>query len=318
MTNTTRKRAELVLTRALGLCLLTASPGLALELDLPSGARETATEVSEAGRYDLPIAGWSEESGIPVATLDGHVMRKAWRISVPGLTTGQVIAPLRDQLLKAGYDIFFECATRSCGGFEFRFGTDVLNAPAMYVDLSDFRFLSAKGPDAGDALSLLVSRDDATVFVQLVLVGPAGRVNVSTNATTTTTVRTPVEVGDVVAQLENLGHVVLADLEFASGSASLGDGPLGSLDALTDYLIANPTREITFVGHTDATGSLEANVALSRRRADAARAYVIARGVPDAQVASDGVGFLSPRSSNLTADGREANRRVEAVLISTE
>jgi len=316
MMNTTRNRAERVAARTLALCLLAASPGWAIELDLPPRARETATEVSEAGQYDLPIAGWSLENGIPIATLDGHVMRKAWRISVPGLTTGQVIGPLRDQLHQYGYDIFFECATRSCGGFDFRFGTEVLNAPAMYVDLSDFRFLSAKGPDASNALSLLVSRDGTTVFVQLILVGPAGRVNVSTNATTA--MRSPVERGDIVAQLESLGHVVLSDLEFASGSASLGDGPLGSLDALADYLIANATRQVTFVGHTDATGSLEANVALSRRRADAARAYVIAKGVSASQVASDGVGFLSPRSSNLTAHGREANRRVEAVLISTE
>jgi OOP family OmpA-OmpF porin len=44
----------------------------------------------------------------------------------------------------------------------------------------------------------------------------------------------------------------------------------------------------------------------------------VARGVSEAQVASDGVGYLSPVASNLTAAGREANRRVEAVLISTE
>ena len=90
------------------------------------------------------------------------------------------------------------------------------------------------------------------------------------------------------------------------------------LDAVVAYLTANPTRQITFVGHTDATGSLEANVALSRRRAEAARAYVIARGVPASQVAADGVGFLSPRTTNLTEAGREANRRVEAVLISVQ
>jgi OOP family OmpA-OmpF porin len=125
-------------------------------------------------------------------------------------------------------------------------------------------------------------------------------------------------VGDVVAELERLGHVVLADLDFASGSASLGDGPVQSLDVIVAYLNANPTRQITFVGHTDATGSLEANIALSRRRAEAARAYVSARGVSNAQVAADGVGFLSPRATNLTVAGRETNRRVEAVLISVE
>jgi OOP family OmpA-OmpF porin len=112
--------------------------------------------------------------------------------------------------------------------------------------------------------------------------------------------------------------VVLADLDFASGSASLGEGPIQSLDDVVAYLTTNPTRQITFVGHTDATGSLEANIALSRRRAEAAMAYVTSRGVAQSQVAADGVGFLSPRATNLTAEGREANRRVEAVLISVE
>jgi OOP family OmpA-OmpF porin len=128
----------------------------------------------------------------------------------------------------------------------------------------------------------------------------------------------PADAGDIVAQLETAGHVVLADLDFASGSASLGDGPVQSLDAMVAYLLANPTRQITFVGHTDATGSLAANVALSRRRAEAAQAYIVSRGVPAGQVAADGVGFLAPRATNLTAEGREANRRVEAVLISVE
>jgi OOP family OmpA-OmpF porin len=118
--------------------------------------------------------------------------------------------------------------------------------------------------------------------------------------------------------LEDLGHVVLSDLDFVSGAVSLGNGPLASLDAVAAYLIANPSRQITFVGHTDATGPLDVNIALSRRRADAARSYVVARGVPADQVAADGVGFLSPRASNLTPAGREANRRVEAVLISTQ
>lgn len=315
MMNTTRKRADWRSWSAL--CLgLAAQPAVAVDLSLPIGARETASEVSSAASYDLPIASWSEGTGIPVATLQGQVIRKAWRISGATLTTGQVLGPLRDQLMADGYDIIFECASRSCGGFDFRFGTQVLNAPAMYVDLSDFRFLSAKGPNDATALSLLVSRDGDSVFVQLIDVGPAGRETV--NVVADASVRAPVAVGDIVGRLEAIGHVVLSDLDFESGAATLGESPRASLDTLVGYLLANPARQITFVGHTDATGSLEANIALSRRRADAARGYVVAQGVPAAQVSADGVGFLSPVASNLTADGREANRRVEAVLISTE
>lgn len=312
---TTRRRAEPIRLAALCLGLTAASPSAALDLALPAAARETTSQVVEAGNYDLPIGAWSQTNGVPVASLEGQVTRKAWRLNGAGITTGQVLGPLRDQLMAEGYDIIFECSARSCGGFDFRFGIDVLRAPAMYVDLSDFRFLSAKSANASRALSLLVSRDGETLFVQLIEIGPAGRDSVSVS--TTATPASPVDPGDVVGVLESLGHVVLSDLDFASGAASLGDGPLASLDALAAYLIANPTRQVTFVGHTDATGSLEANVALSRRRADAARVYVVNKGVPTSQVAADGVGYLSPRASNLTAEGRDANRRVEAVLIST-
>ncbi|WP_439525044.1 OmpA family protein [Marivita sp.] len=315
MTSITRRRADLF-----GVCLVgivcTATPGAALDLALPVGARETVSRVVPSGSYDLPIGAWTEATGVPSASLEGEVRRKAWRISGAGLTTGQVLGPMREQLMSDGFDIIFECSARSCGGFDFRFGTEVLRAPNMYVDLSDYRFLSAKAPDATQALSLLVSRDSETVFVQLIEVGPPGRPAVSVSSAPSITI--PEDAGDVVAELERVGHVVLADLDFASGSASLGEGSLQSLDAVAAYLTANPTRQITFVGHTDATGSLEANIVLSRRRAQAAQAYVVARGVNTAQVAADGVGYLSPRATNLTTAGREANRRVEAVLISVE
>jgi OOP family OmpA-OmpF porin len=314
MMSITRSRAKV-----LGLCFgasLFGPPASALDLALPIGARETVSRITPSGSYDLPIGAWTEANGVPVAALEGEVRRTAWRISGAGITTGQVLGPIREQLMADRYDIFFECTARSCGGFDFRFGIDVLRAPNMYVDLSDYRFLSAKSADATQALSLLVSRDGDSVFVQLIEVGPPGRPALSVSAARSVAI--PEDAGDVVAQLESAGHVVLADLDFASGSASLGDGSVQSLDAVVAYLTANPTRQITFVGHTDATGSLEANVALSRRRAESARAYVIARGVPASQVAADGVGFLSPRTTNLTEAGREANRRVEAVLISVQ
>jgi OmpA-OmpF porin, OOP family len=297
------------------LAIGSATPVWALDLSLPTGARQTASQFSEAGSYALPIGAWTESGGVPVANLEGQVLRKAWRVAGAGITTGQIIGPMRDQLMSAGYDVIFECSARSCGGFDFRFDVEVLRAPFMYVDLSDFRFLSAKSSDATRALSLLVSRDGESLFVQIIEVGPAGRPGVSVQSSGIA--QAPTDPGDVIGTLEALGHVVLADLDFASGSASLGSGPLDSLDAVAAYLVANPSRQITFVGHTDATGSLEANVALSRRRADAARTYVVEKGVPSSQVAADGVGFLSPRASNLTPEGREANRRVEAVLIST-
>ena len=73
------------------------------------------------------------------------------------------------------------------------------------------------------------------------------------------------------------------------------------------------------MGHTDTVGGLEANVALSRRRAASVRDRLIERhGVPAEQLEAHGTGYLAPVAPNTTAEGREANRRVEAVLLETE
>jgi OOP family OmpA-OmpF porin len=69
------------------------------------------------------------------------------------------------------------------------------------------------------------------------------------------------------------------------------------------------------VGHTDAQGGLETNIRLSRARAQAVRRYLIEElDVAPAQVEAEGIGYLAPRESNATPEGREANRRVEVVI----
>ena len=41
-------------------------------------------------------------------------------------------------------------------------------------------------------------------------------------------------------------------------------------------------------------------------------------GVPRRQLEAEGMGYLAPIASNLTEDGREANRRVEVIVTSTD
>jgi OOP family OmpA-OmpF porin len=112
---------------------------------------------------------------------------------------------------------------------------------------------------------------------------------------------------------------VLADLSFETGSSRLSAGPFPALDELAAYMAANPGRSVTLVGHTDASGALEPNVALSRARARAVRERLIADyGIAAGRIAADGVGYLMPLAPNVTEEGRALNRRVEAVVTSTE
>jgi OOP family OmpA-OmpF porin len=119
----------------------------------------------------------------------------------------------------------------------------------------------------------------------------------------------------LAARLMSEGHVALDDLAFETGAAALAAGDPASLADLAAFLAANPGARVTLVGHTDAEGSLEANIALSRRRAEAVAAVLVGQfGVARGQVAAAGAGWLAPRASNATPEGRARNRRVEAVL----
>ena len=71
---------------------------------------------------------------------------------------------------------------------------------------------------------------------------------------------------------------------------------------------------MVIVGHSDSSGDLEMNRALSERRAEAVRAALVERGVAPGQLAAEGVGYLAPLTANSTEEGRAINRRVELVL----
>lgn len=309
MTSITRRLAEAALLATL------CSPAAALELTLPGGARLMAERVSDPGSYAVPTGPWQDETGIPVVRSEGRVLRQAWRIPSPDLTTLQVLAPLRAQLEAEGFEIVFDCASARCGGFDFRFGTEVIPAPEMYVDLTAFRFLSARGP--GDAhVTLLVSRSTAASYVQVIQSGGSAQTPAQPDAPAPAEAP-PVAVvsAEDTPALEAEGHMILSDLRFESGSTALDGGAVASLDAIAAYLAETPDRRVLFVGHTDATGSLEANIAVSRKRAAAAANYLRAKGVDEARIGSEGVGYLAPVASNLTEAGRERNRRVEAILL---
>ncbi|AWI85416.1 cell envelope biogenesis protein OmpA [Alloyangia pacifica] len=314
MTTITRRRAERLLP-GLVLAVLAALPAQAFELSLPGSAKLAEERITDPGSYAVPLAPWTEMEGLLTETVEGRIQRQAWRIETTGLTVLQIMAPLRAQLEDAGWEILLDCAARACGGFDFRFATEVMRGPAMYVDLSSYRALSARSPE-GDFLSLLVSRSPAVGFVQVIRASAAAPGAVP--APEETAEAEPViasSTPDLIQTLEARGHAVLGDLTFASGADELEPGDIASLDALADYLAADPARRVLFVGHTDATGSVAANVEISRRRARAARSYLQAKGVPESQMEADGAGYLAPVASNLSDAGREQNRRVEVVLL---
>ena len=305
-----------------------AAPQLALRFPGPT---ETTLQRSEAlASFRLAI-GPFRGGEIATELTEGALDQTAWRIALPGASTLEMIQSLRAQIASAGFKVIFECETEACGGYDFRYGTDVAPEPDMHVDLGDFRYLAAErtGPDGKEYLGLLVSKSPENGFVQLTRIGgtPSAQPTPATaeSPKPSTLALTPATAAPAATASTDLGNaldlgrsLVLEDLVFASGSSALSDGTYASLTALAGWLQANPTKSVTLVGHTDASGGLAGNIALSKKRAESVRQSLIAQyGVSSAQVSANGVGPLAPRSSNLTPNGQQENRRVEVVLTST-
>lgn len=283
--------------------------GPAAALDLPRGAERVLSETEPLASHRLATGAFARDA-LPSREAEGEVAREAFRVPLGEGTTLQLMAPLRDQLEAEGYRILLDCEGEGCGGFDFRAAVEVLPPPAMFVDLADFRYLSAERE--GEALSLLVSRGGEAGFVQVIRVREGqGR------ALPTAPVAGPgAAPADLGGRIEAEGRVVLDGLAFAPGSAALAPGGDAALAALAAYLAASPARRVALVGHTDAQGSVEANIDLSRRRAQAVADRLVAEfGVARERLEAHGMGWLAPRATNLTAPGREANRRVEAVVL---
>ncbi len=303
--------------------LAVPAAGLSLTLEFPAVAVPLAERVVAQDSYFLPLAPF-EEGPIEGVTAEGAMHQQSWKVGTGGLTTLQLLAPLRQQLEEAGYGILFECEEQVCGGFDFRYRIDVMPEPDMHVNLGDYRYLTAKreSDGAADFVSLVVSRSANTGFVQMTRIGAGEPVTTVSNPVELSGIRLPVTprpTGAVGQQLEALGHAALEDLAFKTGSSELGDAEFASLAELAGYLKDRPDATVMLVGHTDAVGSLKNNIALSKRRAQSvADRLVSAYGIPGGQVGADGVGFLAPIASNLTDEGRAKNRRVEVILTSTK
>ncbi|SFS22166.1 OmpA family protein [Yoonia litorea] len=288
-------------------------------LQFPSNADLMRDEVQAVDSYALPMGIW-ENGALPMQTVEGRVVRQAWRISAQSLTTLQILRPLREQLRNDRFRILFECQTEACGGFDFRFAVDTFPPPEMRINIGDFRFLTAVRTTAEgeEYVTLFVSRTAEAGFVEVTSISPAAMPSIvqGADAAPLRSFETGQDV-DLAAQLEEVGRSILSDLTFETGSAQLGEGPYASLQELADYLFRFPQRTVALVGHTDAEGGLEANIALSKRRAASVLERLVSvYGVPRRQLEAEGMGYLAPIGNNLTEEGREANRRVEVIVTS--
>ena len=289
-----------------------ATEAKTFELDLPNIMEEVFFQQAYQETYQAPIGPWSMGT-IKTLKTDGRLVKRAWQASEATSTVDQFAEPILDQMRAAGYQILFDCHDQVCGGFDFRFSTDVLPAPYIYVNLQNFRFVTLKFEL--NYKTILVSKMANILSLQLFEVMPY---NGQSAKITQPAAEINIAPDDIKTLIHQDGSAVLNDLEFESGSSKLGKGPFKSLSIVAKYLTGSPTEAAILVGHTDNVGSLENNILLSEKRAAAVvERLVSAYGVSLSRLSAKGVGFLAPLTSNSSKTGRELNRRVEFVLTRT-
>lgn len=107
-------------------------------------------------------------------------------------------------------------------------------------------------------------------------------------------------------------------ITFAPSSTDIDKGALGTIDALADVLRQCQSVAIEIGGHTDSQGRETMNLNLSQARADAVLAAIMQRRVLTQNLSARGYGEEKPIADNGTEDGREANRRIEFTLLTSE
>lgn len=103
-------------------------------------------------------------------------------------------------------------------------------------------------------------------------------------------------------------------IQFDSGSDNISSSSYKMIDEIFSSAVIAEGLKLGIYGHTDNAGSDNINIALSERRANAVKEYLVKKGISVAQVETKGFGAAQPVSENTTAQGKAKNRRVEIVL----
>lgn len=125
-----------------------------------------------------------------------------------------------------------------------------------------------------------------------------------------------------LTKLEKGSHVILHNVFFDFGKATLRTKSYTELNRLIELLKEYPTMKIEIGGHTDSKGSKGFNLKLSQDRAESVKRYLISNGVSPSRLSSKGYGASEPIAPNTFQDGsdnpagRQKNRRVEFVVLS--
>lgn len=268
-----------------------------------AGSEQCAREYSD---YDEATRVIGKKDGLNVTeTLEGRYTRLCYT-NPDGRSVFEVYRNYRDALAARGLDIEYECSgPDACSNFNVR---GVALGSVMKVG----RFMSSNQRDQR-YLTGRLRQDGGTAYVSLQVYPPYTLIHV-VESNEMDTGMVSVNADALADSLERDGKVTLEGIYFDTGRDTLRAESYPALAQVGLLLRDQPGLSLMVVGHTDSTGSADANIRLSQRRAERVRDALVTRyGVSPARLTAQGVGAATPVASNDTEQGRQQNRRVELV-----
>lgn len=121
---------------------------------------------------------------------------------------------------------------------------------------------------------------------------------------------------DMRAKLLDQGRFTTNGILFDINSDKIKPESFGLIKEIASAIKESPGIKLKIIGHTDSDGGAEANMLLSKKRAEAVKnALTGTFGIEGGQIVTDGKGSAEPVGSNATVSGKAENRRVEFVKI---
>jgi outer membrane protein OmpA-like peptidoglycan-associated protein len=124
------------------------------------------------------------------------------------------------------------------------------------------------------------------------------------------------------AKIERVGEGIKITFDsgilFDVAKSDLRPAAQTNLQSLATVLNKYPDTNVLIEGHTDADGTEDYNLDLSKRRAQSVANYLSGLQVDATRVTTMGYGEAQPVASNESAEGKQQNRRVEIAIMANE
>lgn len=256
-------------------------------------------------------------------TVEGRISNR-WYLSPKGVTALEVYRNYRQALSSAGYEVLYACELAQCEKPDTQDKVKEFPRKARWVkgdahidstfnsgNQPGFSYfsMSKTGPEGVTYIQLGTSTgsgslaDRTRVFLQIIEPQQMQSNMVTVGART---------IGD---GLQRDGKIALYGVLFDTNKAEIREPSAAQLKEMADALKASPKLKVYIVGHTDSDGDLEANLALSQKRAQAVVAALTKTyGIAAERLNARGVASLAPVASNAAEAGKSRNRRVEMVV----